>query len=103
MTFLSGGVFTSASRVARKYVRPHFQANQATRLLYDLITFFVTKLMLTYIVFPFVILEFCLAFRVYTRLWFAGHILLILISALPILLKARGGQRDKPVSKAKSN
>ena len=37
----------------RKYVRPQFQANKATRLAYDLINFFVTKLMLTYIVFSF--------------------------------------------------
>lgn len=103
MTFLSGGVFTSASRVARKYVRPLFQANEATQLLYDLITFFVTKLMLTYIVFPFVILEFTSSFRVYTRLWFSGHILLILISALPILLKARNGQRETQSDDEKSN
>lgn len=87
MTFFSGGFLTEASRIGRRKVRPYFQSNRTLARLYDLITFVATKAILTYIVFPFVVLEFDTSFRVYSRLFFSGHILLILfiflVPALP--------------------
>lgn len=90
MTFLSGALFTNASRVARKHIRPYFQTNKLMRIIYDIMTFLVTKIMLTYIVFPFIILEFTKSYKIYNRLMFSGHIVLILFVIYPVLMKAFG-------------
>jgi lysophospholipid acyltransferase len=86
MTFFSGGFITEAARIGRRKIRPYFQSGRVAATLYDLITFATNKIILTYIVFPFIILEFDTSFRVYSRLYFSGHILLLaFIFLVPLL------------------
>lgn len=84
MTFLSGAFFTQAARNVRRYIRPKFQGSTQLAFLYDVFTYLTTRIIMAYLVFPFVLLEFQASFQVYARLYFFGHVLgLIAIFALP--------------------
>ncbi|RWS31105.1 Membrane-bound O-acyltransferase domain-containing protein 2-like protein [Leptotrombidium deliense] len=89
MTFLTGAIFTQAARTARRCLRPRFQRSVASQKLYDVLTFIMTRMMIAYLVFPFVLLEFNASLKVYSRLFFYGHIVsLFAIFVLPRILPA---------------
>lgn len=49
----------------RRNVRPYFIENGRTKLLYDIITFVTTRLVMAYITFTFILLEFWPGIRLY--------------------------------------
>ncbi|CAG9860475.1 unnamed protein product [Phyllotreta striolata] len=74
LTFLSGALFTFASRQVRRHVRNYFMESREAKLLYDLITFAVTHFVLAYITFPFVSLEFYSSIVLYNKMFWCLHI-----------------------------
>jgi len=87
LTFLGGAFFTLAARNVRRCLRPRFQGSKELAFIYDIITYITTRVMMAYLVFPFVLLEFRASFKVYSQVYFFGHILaLIAIFILPKLL-----------------
>lgn len=75
MTFLSGALFTHAARNGRRIIRPQFQRGKILPVIYDSITFILTRLTIAYAAFPFVILDFHNNFEIYKSLYFSIHIL----------------------------
>ena len=74
MTFLSGALFTYAATNGRRLIRPLFQRGQVLPMLYDFLTFILTRITIAYIAFPFVILDFHNNFEIYKSLYFSLHI-----------------------------
>lgn len=86
LTFLTGALYTQAARTVRRCLRPRFQKTEALSRFYDFLTFLTTRIMMAYLVFPFVLLEFWASIRVYFRCFFYGHIAcLIGIFILPLV------------------
>lgn len=84
MTFLSGHIITLTQRKFRSTIRPIFQKSTSLKVIYEIFTWFATQLAISYIVIPFVTLEFEASFRFYTSCYFCGHIFcFILIFLLP--------------------
>lgn len=75
MTFLGGALFTHAARNGRRIIRPLFQRGKIQQVLYDVITFTLTRLTIAYVAFPFVILDFRHNYEIYKSLYFSLHIL----------------------------
>lgn len=87
ITFLTGALVTTAARTGRRCARPLFQKNRLTAFLYDVFTFFMTRIYLAYVTAPFVLLSFELSIKLYSRLYFFGHLqCLLVIFVLPALL-----------------
>lgn len=100
ITFLSGALFSHAARVVRRRVREKFQSTSNLSFVYDIITFVFTTVIISYTTFPFVLLDLKVCLRIYTRLYFYGHILALLaIILLPSLLPA-SGKSSKTKAKA---
>ncbi|GAV08453.1 hypothetical protein RvY_18138 [Ramazzottius varieornatus] len=88
VTFLSGALFTEAARWGRRVFRPPFQKWRSTQILYDFITFFCTRIVLSYTTFPFVLLELRYAWNIYKALYFWLHIVAVLaVVGLPYFWK----------------
>lgn len=85
LTFLSGALFTFASRVVRRHVRNYFMSSKESKLLYDIVTFAVTHFVLAYITFPFVLLDFWPSIIIYNQLYWCWHLGAIL--ALTVIPK----------------
>ena len=77
MTFLTGAMFTYASRNARFTIRPHFQRGTILPKVYDVITFTLTRLSIAYVAFPFVILDFRNSYAIYKSLHYSIHLLAV--------------------------
>ncbi|KAH8253943.1 hypothetical protein KR032_007830 [Drosophila birchii] len=58
LTFATGAVVVTAARTARRLFRHRFQSTQVTRMFYDILTCLITRVVLGYATFPFVLLEF---------------------------------------------
>lgn len=90
LTFLGGALFTAAGRTVRRSVRPLFQVSRGMAFFYDVLTCFCTRLIIMYIVIPFVLLELNTSFILYWNFYFVGHVLCIAAMALlPWLLPAQ--------------
>ncbi|VDM41525.1 unnamed protein product [Toxocara canis] len=99
ITFLTGALFTVASRTIRRCVRHHFQGSLLMRRLYDVITFTTTKVALAYATFPFVTLHLNPGLFIYRKLYFSLHILaLMAIFVLPIILPPETTKKDQKSS-----
>nr|XP_039258681.1 lysophospholipid acyltransferase 2-like [Styela clava] len=84
MTFFSGHIITLTQRKFRSTIRPLFQTSENLKVIYGIFTWFATQLAISYIVIPFVTLEFEASFRFYTSCYFCGHIFcFVLIFLLP--------------------
>ena len=66
ITFLGGAICTLASRSVRRSVRPYFLTNRMTKGFYDLLTFITTRIVMGYLTFSFVLLEFWFSVRLLT-------------------------------------
>jgi lysophospholipid acyltransferase 1/2 len=96
LTFLTGALVTTAARNARRGIRPFFQKNRFMALCYDLITCLMTRVYLAYTVAPFVLLSLENGLKLYSRLYFFGHIqCLFAIFVLPALTSARQSSVEK--------
>ncbi|XP_075231677.1 lysophospholipid acyltransferase 6 isoform X2 [Lycorma delicatula] len=74
LTFASGALFTYASRAVRRCFRHYFQEPPALKAFYDFVTMIVTRVVMTYITFSFVLLEFWPSMRLYTNMYFSLHL-----------------------------
>ncbi|XP_055345254.1 lysophospholipid acyltransferase 6-like [Paramacrobiotus metropolitanus] len=89
VTFISAALFTEAARWARRFFRPPFQKWKNSRVVYDFMTFLTIRLCLTYVTFPFVLLEFRYSWIIYKALYFHFHVLALLaVFVLPFFLKS---------------
>ncbi|MCP9265185.1 Membrane-bound O-acyltransferase domain-containing protein 2 [Dirofilaria immitis] len=87
VTFLTGALFTVSARTVRHCLRWRFQGNEFLRRFYDLLTFIVTKITLSYTTYPFVMLHLGPGLFFYRRMYFCLHfIAFIAIFLLPRIL-----------------
>ncbi|KAK9884428.1 hypothetical protein WA026_007275 [Henosepilachna vigintioctopunctata] len=87
ITFASGALFTAAARVGRRHIRHFFLKTNELKAFYDVLTFIVTRLIITYITFSFVLLELGPSLQLYMSLYWCLHILgLALLIFAPILI-----------------
>uniref|UniRef100_A0A0A9X6N5 Membrane-bound O-acyltransferase domain-containing protein 2 n=1 Tax=Lygus hesperus TaxID=30085 RepID=A0A0A9X6N5_LYGHE len=94
ITFFTGALFTVASRSVRSSLRPHFLATPAKKASYDFITMLVTRVLMAYTTFSFVLLEFWPSVRVYWNMYFWMHFMALgAIFFLPRFL-VPGQQRE---------
>ncbi|RXG69865.1 Membrane-bound O-acyltransferase domain-containing protein 2 [Armadillidium vulgare] len=96
----------------RRYVRPHIlKCGSGVKALYDFLTFIATRLCLSYMVFPFVLLRFWSSIHVYNCLRYYLHVLgllaiFILPLASPVKERQKGGSKTpetKPINGINSN
>lgn len=78
ITFAGGALFTWAARTIRRSIRPYFIGHSTKKLFYDVITGLVTRLVMAYITFPFVLLELWPGIRLYLHMYLCLHILAFL-------------------------
>lgn len=89
LCFLTGALVTMAAREGRRRIRPLFQSNATSILIYDIITFIFTRVYLAYTVAPFVLLSLESSFIFYRRMYFLPHILcLVALFIVPLILPA---------------
>ncbi|CAG0918680.1 unnamed protein product [Notodromas monacha] len=100
LTFVGGALFTLSSRAARRSIRPFFLSCEKKKLFYDAITTVTARLILAYITFSFVLLEFGPSIKVYKGFYFAPHIIGLGVMLLPFLLPTP--RRDKGNTKKNS-
>ncbi|XP_025836112.1 lysophospholipid acyltransferase 1-like [Agrilus planipennis] len=65
LTFANGAIFTIAARTMRRTVRDYFTGNAELKLIYDIATCILTRLVMAYITFTFVLLDFWPSVRLY--------------------------------------
>lgn len=95
LTFILGALFTQAARVARRCLRFRFQARgQAMFSFYHLLTWFATRIAMSYMVLPFILLDFTGSIRVYANMYFFAHLIAGgMILLLPVFFKPESGNR----------
>ncbi|KAK2580167.1 hypothetical protein KPH14_012438 [Odynerus spinipes] len=86
LTFANGAFFTLAARVVRRHLRPYFLGSKKSKFLYDVMTSITTRIIMAYITFSFVLLEFLPSIRLYLYMYLLPHLLgLAAIIILPYL------------------
>ncbi|KYM79294.1 Membrane-bound O-acyltransferase domain-containing protein 2 [Atta colombica] len=74
LTFASAAFFTVAARSVRRYIRPMFLESQRKKIFYDVLTFITTKILMAYMTFSFILLEFVPSIKVYLYLYLLPHL-----------------------------
>lgn len=82
ITFASGALFTAAARIGRRHIRHFFLKTNELKAFYDVLTFIITRLVIIYITFSFVLLEFGPSLQIYMSLYWCLHILGVVLLAL---------------------
>ncbi|XP_012225902.1 lysophospholipid acyltransferase 6 [Linepithema humile] len=83
LTFASGAFFTVAARSIRRHIRPLFLDSQRKKFLYDILTIITTRIVMAYMTFSFVLLEFVPSVKVYLYLYLLPHLLGLVAILLP--------------------
>lgn len=78
-TFLTGVLVTLAARTVRSNCRHYFLSSQATKGIYDVVTWAVTQLAVSYTVAPFILLAVEPTISLYKSMYFYLHIISLLI------------------------
>ncbi|GMS92312.1 hypothetical protein PENTCL1PPCAC_14487, partial [Pristionchus entomophagus] len=87
VTFLGGAIFTLGGKGFRRSFRWRFLSSPSLKVVYDVITFIGTKMVLAYVTYPFVALHWGPSIAMYKRFYFIGHILALFCAAvLPVIL-----------------
>lgn len=73
-TFLTGVLFTLASRKVRFNIRPFFLKSTSMKLIYDIFTWACTHIAIVYLVLPFTMLEFAATVRYYNSVYWWQHV-----------------------------
>ncbi|KAK7867959.1 hypothetical protein R5R35_005301 [Gryllus longicercus] len=90
LTFASGAMFTFASRAVRRSIRPYFMGSKSHKAVYDILTMLTTRVVMGYITFSFVILEFWPSVNLYLNMYLWLHVLAVLaMTVLPVLIPPR--------------
>lgn len=99
LTFANGAFFTIVSRAARRKIRPFFLGSKGMKFLYDAITFTATRILMAYITFSFILLEFLPSLTVYLYLYLFPHViglaLIMLASRLPKVPAHKKGTEEE--------
>ncbi|XP_047638643.1 lysophospholipid acyltransferase 2 isoform X2 [Phacochoerus africanus] len=104
LTFLTGTVMTLAARAVRNNFRHYFIQPPQLKLLYDIITWIVTQIAISYTVVPFVLLSIKPSFMFYSSWYYSLHSLGILVLLLlPVKKTPRGTNthEDAQLSRSK--
>ncbi|PSN35390.1 Membrane-bound O-acyltransferase domain-containing protein 2 [Blattella germanica] len=99
LTFMSGALFTSAARSVRRSVRHYFVHSKQLKFLYDVATMLTTRVVMAYITFSFVLLEFWPSVQLFLHMYLFLHVLGILaLWLLPIVMPPprRTPESEKP-------
>ncbi|MEE6464820.1 hypothetical protein FKM82_006371 [Ascaphus truei] len=96
MTFLTAIPMMLAARVMRNNFRHRFVTSTSRKLLYDIITWFVTQLAICYTVAPFVMLALGPALKLYKSMYLFFHIGSILVLILLPIKPLNDSQRQPP-------
>jgi len=103
LAFIGGALFTSSARVVRKTVRPLFLDNPLAKWCYDFSTWFTTRLVVAYLSFTFVLLDFVPSIIIYMKLYFFLHIASIgAVAILPRVAKSIDRRRRSTSSSTTS-
>ncbi|CAD5112577.1 DgyrCDS1789 [Dimorphilus gyrociliatus] len=95
ITFFTGFLFTTAGRSIRKCIRPMFQGSKQSQFLYDVITSISTRVVLGYLTFSFVLLEFEPSWIVLKQIFFWMHgAALFAILVLPRLVRKNQTKKE---------
>ncbi|XP_002812355.5 lysophospholipid acyltransferase 2 isoform X1 [Pongo abelii] len=94
LTFLTGVLMTLAARAMRNNFRHYFIEPSQLKLFYDVITWIVTQVAISYTVVPFVLLSIKPSFTFYSSWYYCLHILGILVL---LLLPVKKTQRRKNI------
>ncbi|BFG05930.1 lysophospholipid acyltransferase 1 [Drosophila madeirensis] len=101
LTFATGAVTVTAARMGRRLFRHRFQSTQLTRMFYDILTCLITRIVMGYATFPFVLLEFMGSIKLYLRFYLCLHIIsIVIIFILPQFIR---GERSARSSKNGEN
>ncbi|XP_020010312.1 lysophospholipid acyltransferase 2 isoform X2 [Castor canadensis] len=92
LTFLTGVLMTLAARTMRKNFRHHFMEPSQLKLFYDVITWVVTQIAISYTVVPFVLLSIKPSFMFYSSWYYCLHICGILVLLLLPVKKIQRGE-----------
>ncbi|XP_039300216.1 LOW QUALITY PROTEIN: lysophospholipid acyltransferase 2 [Nilaparvata lugens] len=95
LTFASGALFTYASRAIRRCIRHYFQEPAVVKAFYDLVTMVATRVVMTYITFSFVLLEFWPSVRLYRSTYCWLH--LAALAATLALPRTRRATKSTPL------
>jgi lysophospholipid acyltransferase 1/2 len=86
LTFVSAGLLLNTAKMARRKIRPYFQTSRCLMVVYSIWTFFVTHITMSYVGFPFMILEFTQCITIYHNLYFWQHIAVIMVMLILLLV-----------------
>ena len=75
LTFANGAFFTMVSRVTRRNIRPYFLGSKGMKFLYDALTFTTTRLLMAYMTFSFILLEFVPSVKMYLYVYLIPHMI----------------------------
>nr|KAJ3403450.1 Lysophospholipid acyltransferase 1 [Polyrhizophydium stewartii] len=89
LTFVTGGLFSYAARIARRKLRPYALASARTKAAYDVATWATTIFATNYLVAPFLVLSATDGLRIWSATYFVGHVgLLAILLVVPLLPSA---------------
>ncbi|XP_058931557.1 lysophospholipid acyltransferase 1 isoform X3 [Kogia breviceps] len=101
-TFLTGILVTLAARTVRNNYRHYFLSSKALKVVYDIVTWAVTQLAVSYTVAPFVMLAVEPTISLYKSMYFYLHIIsLLIILFLPIKPQAHHQRRPQTLNSVK--
>lgn len=103
LTFASGAFFTLASRSVRRHIRPLFLKSQRKKTFYDVLTFITTRILMAYMTFSFVLLEFVPSIKVYLYLYLFPHLLGLIAILLPPRLGLSQTTHKQSAAKAETD
>ncbi|XP_035433058.1 lysophospholipid acyltransferase 6 isoform X1 [Spodoptera frugiperda] len=93
LTFFAGGLFTVAGRKIRYVARPMFLDSVPKKLFYDCVTFFTTRVAMTYATVPFVLLHLTPSLAFYGKFYYSLHFIALGALLIPDKTKrSRGSQ-----------
>ncbi|KAL2712656.1 lysophospholipid acyltransferase 6 [Vespula squamosa] len=98
LTFANGAYFTLVARIVRRNARPYFLGSKNLKLFYDAMTFLATRIIIAYISFSFVLLEFLPSIKLYLYMYllphFLGLVAIVILPRLPRLPEARNSDKN---------
>ncbi|XP_076231667.1 lysophospholipid acyltransferase 6 isoform X2 [Calliopsis andreniformis] len=103
LTFANGAFFTVVSRIGRRHIRPYFLGSKNKKFLYDALTFVVMRVLMPYMTFSFILLEFVASIRVYLYLYMFPHIIGLAIIVIAPRLPKVASQTETNNKKSLNN
>ena len=90
LSFLSATLMVFAQSNINKFINLYMNAN--TRYVYDWLAWFCLFRYIEYIAVPFMLLEFRLVWRIWSKMYFFGHLLVFCAMVIPLLIGRKKGK-----------